>query len=147
MNTALLIATGIIGALATFYVNTTLKQGAVRASALLSFIVALFFYCFPTLLNETLTSKIPIVFIGASFIGMVSEKVVRNYLVIAVSGFIFTLIFLNTSTFFAGYGGALGTSACISLLTAMSISLLTPRKLKNNFITSFAKSIFNKKST
>ncbi|GLB51795.1 hypothetical protein NBRC110019_08340 [Neptunitalea chrysea] len=144
MNSIILIITGILGAVLTFYVNTHLKQGAVRASALLSFVVALFFYLFPEILNETLSQKIPIVFIGASFIGMVSHKVVNNYIIIAISGIIFSIIFLNTSAFFSGYGGALGTSACISLLTAMSIPTFFSKKSIGNGLISLAKFLFGR---
>lgn len=145
MNTALLILTGITAAIGTYYVNNHLRHGAVRASALLSFMVASFFYLFPELLNSTLTKQIPVVFIGASFVGMVSHKVVNNYAVLAISGVVFTVIFLNTSTFFTGYGGALGTSACISLLTAMSLPLLLSKKRVSNGILVLRKLLFKNK--
>ncbi|SFU74839.1 hypothetical protein SAMN05216480_1194 [Pustulibacterium marinum] len=142
MNTYLLIITGIVGAVSTFYVHIQLKQGAVRASALLSLVVGIFFKLFPEVLNETLTQQIPVVFIGASFIGMVSDKVLNNYYLIALSGIIFTVIFLNTSSFFNGYGGTLGTSACISLLTVMSLPILFSKHRWGNGIASLRKKLF-----
>lgn len=145
MNSFFLILTGVVGVLSTFYVNTHLKQGAVRASALLSFVVAIFFHWFPYMLNQTLTTNIPVVFIGASFIGMVSNKVVNNYITLVVAGVIFSIIFLNTSNFFTGYGGALGTSACISLLTAMSLPLFLSRKKISNGILLLRRFLIKKK--
>lgn len=72
MNYLIIIVTGILGAWLTFFVSERLKQGPVRASAVLALIVGLFFYCFPELCNAYLTKNIPIVFIGTSFIGMVA---------------------------------------------------------------------------
>lgn len=142
MNTLILIITGIAGATTTFYVSTKMKQGAVRASALLSLVVALFFYIFPDILTTYLTERIPVVFIGASFIGMVNANAVKHYGILGISGIIFTLIFLNTGNFFKGYGGLLGTSACISLLTAMSIPMVFSKKRWFNFFGLLRKILF-----
>jgi uncharacterized membrane protein len=43
MNIVVIIISGILGATVTFYISDKLKQSAVRSSALLSLIVALFF--------------------------------------------------------------------------------------------------------
>ncbi|MGB1205195.1 MAG: hypothetical protein ACPG5B_06085 [Chitinophagales bacterium] len=122
MNNIIIILTGIVGTILTFYVSEQLKQGAVRASALLSLIVGLFFYCFPEILNTYLTKNIPLTFIGASFVGMISSKKMTNYGLLTLSGIIFSIIYINQSIFFDGYGGALGTSAFIALLATLGIS-------------------------
>ena len=44
MNNFILIITGILGATLTHFVSEQLRQGAVKASALLSLLVGLFFY-------------------------------------------------------------------------------------------------------
>lgn len=80
METSILFLTGIISALLTYVVNNKYKQGAVRASAGLSLLVGLFFYFFPEIFIPYLTKNIPIVFIGATFIGMVSSKILSSYL-------------------------------------------------------------------
>ncbi|GHC48800.1 hypothetical protein [Ulvibacter litoralis] len=121
MNDIIIILTGILGATLTFYVSKRLNQGAVRASALLSLLVGLFFYVFPNLLNDYLTKNIQIVFIGASFIGMVSSKN-GSYTRLIVAGSIFSVIYINKSSFFDGYGGAIGTLALIALLASMTFS-------------------------
>ncbi|WP_299755655.1 hypothetical protein [uncultured Pontibacter sp.] len=129
------IITGVLAAISTYFLNVRLKQGPVRASALLSLVVGLVFYFFPDLLSPHLTANIPVVFIGASFIGMVSSNVVSNYLLVGVSGLIFSLIYLNTSKFFAGYGGGLGTAACISLLVAISLPFFIKKhKISNGYL-------------
>ncbi|MEH6407283.1 MAG: hypothetical protein V7767_08390 [Leeuwenhoekiella sp.] len=128
MENIVIIFTGIAGAITTYLVNNNLQQGAVRASAGLSLLVGLFFYFFPHILNPYLSHHIPIVFIGASFIGMVSEKILSHYFLIALSGCVFAIIYLNTSKFFDGYGGALGTTASIAILVAISLSIVSENK-------------------
>jgi len=128
MTSLIIIITSIIAAMLTFYVNHNLKQGPVRSSALLSLLVALFFYFFPNLVNADLAKNIPVAFIGGSFIGMVSRKIVDSYIKLVISGLVFAIIYLNTSSFFNGYGGALGASAGISLLSVLSLPFFTPKK-------------------
>lgn len=121
MEKLIIILVGMIGAMATYYVNTHLQQGPVRASALLTLPVAAFFYFFPEVFTLFISKNVPIVFIGSTFIGMVSAQKMSSYVGIALAGLIFALIYLNTSKFFDGYGGSLGTSACISILVMLCI--------------------------
>ena len=128
MTAIIIIFTAIIAAMVSFYVNHELKQGPVRSSALLSLLVALPFYFFPNVLDVSLGKNIPVVFIGGSFIGMASKKIVDSYIKLAISGLVFSVIYLNTSNFFNGYGGALGASAGIALLSVLSLPFFTPKK-------------------
>ena len=91
---------------------------------MLSLIVGLLFYLFPELLNPFLTKNIPVVFIGGSFIGMISFKAKGTYVILVIASIIFSCIYLNKSQFFNGYGGALGNSAFIALLITMGVSML-----------------------
>jgi len=125
MEISILFLTGIISAILTYVVNNKYRQGAVRASAGLSLLVGLFFYFFPELFSPYLTKNIPIVFIGATFIGMVSSKILPSYLLIGFSGFIFSIIYLNASPFFKGYSGALGTTAAISVLVSLRLAVVS----------------------
>ncbi|UBZ07027.1 hypothetical protein LDL76_16915 [Salegentibacter mishustinae] len=125
MEISILFFTGIISAILTYVVNNKYRQGAVRASAGLSLLVGLVFYFFPELFSHYLTKNIPIVFIGATFIGMVSSKILPSYLLVGFSGFIFSIIYLNASPFFKGYGGALGTTAAISVLVSLSLAVVS----------------------
>ncbi|MDT0685962.1 hypothetical protein [Autumnicola psychrophila] len=122
MESLTLIITGAAGATATYVANHHLRMGAVRASAVLSFSVGLIMYLFPDLLPAYYTRNIPLVFMGASFIGMVSQKVMGSFVLVIISGVIFSLIYLNSGKFFAGFGGALGTTACISVLVAVGLA-------------------------
>ncbi len=122
MNNLIIILTGIIGSTFTFYVNHQLKQGPVRASALLSLLVGLFFFSFPDLLNTSLTKNIPIVFIGTSFIGMISSEAQKHYGQLAIAGLLFSIIYTNKNNLFEGFGGALGAMAFIALLASLTFS-------------------------
>jgi len=130
MNNVIIILTGIIGATLTFYVSEKLNQGQIRASALLSLVVGLFFYFFPDLMSRYLTENIPIAFFGASFIGMVSSNVIKHYAPLAISGALFSLIYLNQPKDLDGIGGALGTSAFIALLAVIAIFFVASKRFR-----------------
>ena len=133
-DTCILLAVSAIAAMLTFFVNEQLKQGPVRSSAGLSLIVAVFFYVFPHSTNLFLVKNIPAVFIGGSFIGMVSAKLLASYPRIGLAGIVFGVIYLNTSTFFNGYGGGLGTTASIALLVVLSLPVTNIKgRLTNGF--------------
>lgn len=122
--TAILIFTGIFGSLLTYYFNNKLKLGGVLSSSLLSSIVAGFVHFFPSYIPPELVNHIPLIFIGSSFVGMVSSNQLSTLIGVSLSGLVYSVIYINTSKFFDGFGGALGTSACISLLVIMSIPYL-----------------------
>lgn len=124
------MVSGILGATLTFYVSEHYKLGPIQSSSVLSVAVGLFFYCFPHILNPYLTKNIPLVFMGTSFIGMVSAKNYGSYFRLAFAGILFSIIYCNKSLFFEGFGGALGALAFISLLAVISISDLFSRKAK-----------------
>ncbi len=130
MNICILIITGILGATLTHFVSEYLRLGAVKASALLSLIVGLFFYAFPNVLNGYLTEHLPIVFVGTSFIGMVSAKTLKSYTLLAIAGALFTGIYITKSHVFDGYGGALGALAFIALVTTMGFAFVVSNSAK-----------------
>jgi uncharacterized membrane protein YqgA involved in biofilm formation len=147
MNVLAIIIAGILGAVLTFYISDKFEQSAVRSSALLSLIVGLFFYCFPEIFNVYLSKNIPIVFIGTSFIGMVSAKAQGSYFRLAIAGILFSSIYINKSHFFEGFGGALGALAFIALLTTMGAFDLISRRTKiKKRILKIRKKLLNRKS-
>jgi len=144
MNTVILIITGILGSTLTFFVSEQLRLGAVKASALLSLIVGLFFYIFPNLLNSYLSEHLPIVFVGTSFIGMVSSKTLKSYTLLAIAGTLFTVIYINKNNVFDGYGGALGALAFMALLTTMGFAFLVSNSTKiKTKVALILKKVFN----
>lgn len=130
----ILLLTGTIAALSTFITNHTLKLGAVKASAGLSFIVALLCLLFDDIFKDDLPLQIQLVFFGASFVGMVSKEIISKHYLVGLGGLVFSAIYLNTSYFFEGFGGALGTTACISVIIVFGLRIiLNKRKQKANF--------------
>ncbi|MUP47470.1 hypothetical protein E0K83_17140 [Gramella sp. BOM4] len=130
METAVILISGIIFALFTFYLNNRLQLGGIMASAGISVFVALIFRFNPNLLHPYLTNTIPVICIGASFVGMASSRVVRKSSTIGVAGLIFSIIFLIGSPFFEGFGGSLGTSAAIALGSVLGLKHLKTYLLK-----------------
>ncbi|MFV8224331.1 hypothetical protein [Christiangramia aquimixticola] len=126
------IISGIYGAIATYLLNHEFSMGAVRASALISFTGALPFHFVTEPFYGELGSVIPIVIMGASFIGMASKEIGNNLKTMGVSGLLFGLIFLSTGDFFNGYGGSLGTTAAIALGATLGLKRLI--SLKNSLI-------------
>ncbi|MEA3430146.1 MAG: hypothetical protein U9R08_02645 [Nanoarchaeota archaeon] len=126
-QTITLIVVSIMGAVLTYDYSVRVKKGPVLASALLSLIVGLVFYFCPQLTTPELAKSIPVAFIGASFAGMASSKTIpAKYMVFA--GFVFGLIFVNTSKFFAGFGGGLGTTACLSCAMTLGLMYILNKK-------------------
>ncbi|WP_437919492.1 hypothetical protein [Sphingobacterium sp. LRF_L2] len=132
-------------ALATYFLSVKLKQGPVRASSLIALVFSGALYFFPNLLPSHLSQNLPAVVIGSSFIGMVSSERLSTFLGIAFAGLIFAVIFINTSRYFDGYGGALGTAACISVLVVMSIPYLNSKRRMTVGILQLRRLLFGKK--
>lgn len=130
-GTIVILGSGIFFALATFYLNNKLQLGGVMASAVISIVTALFFKVLPEVFSVFLTTNIPIVAMGGSFIGMASFRIVSKYWIIGISGLFFSIIYLVTGSFFEGFGGSLGTTAAISLAAVYALDKLLPLKAWN----------------
>lgn len=127
MNELILLITGGIGAWGTYVVAHDLKQGSIRASAGLSLMVGLFFYAFPTLTSLQQTIEIPVIFMGASFVGMTAQHIIGSRFLILLGGVLFSVIYLASAEIFIGYGGKLGTTACISSFAIFGVRVLVER--------------------
>ena len=131
----ILVLIGGTSSIITFLLQIKYQQGPVRSSALVGVFVSVFVLLFPNLLSVYLTENLPLICFGASFIGMVSSKIMSDYLLIGISGIVFTIIYFNTSSYFNGFGGGLGSAACIALLVTLSIPVFKKkRKLSNGFL-------------
>lgn len=125
MNYPLIILLSIATVLATRELSLKCKLGPVRASSLLSLVAGMIIYFlrFDPVYSATI--------IGASFAAMSTDKVIPTRFWMAVSGFIFALIFLNLSPdFFTGFGGKLGTIACLSVVMTLGVRKIARFYLK-----------------
>ena len=128
MDIAIIILVGITGSLFTFLVNNKWQFGGVLASAGVTVVANGFLYFYPESLNLYLTTHLPFVIMGSSFIGMANSRTIRDYRIVGVSGLFFCIIYLLSGTFYEGYGGSLGTTAAIALCSASALNQL---KIKN----------------
>ena len=123
-----LLLCSVSATLLTYEINIRFKQGPVRASALIALFVGGFFYFFPNLLPEFYTKNIPLYVIGGTFIGMVSSAINISYVSLILSPILFAVLLHYTSKVFNGFGGALGTTACIALMCTMAFPIIKKNK-------------------
>ena len=120
-----LIFTAITGAIGTYLLHNNYSHNIspVFASASLTLCIALICHYIPNQ-DLLLIKEIPYVFIGGSFIGMSTRKKTKAITNIIYASLIFALIYFKSSQFFQGYGGALGLSACMSVLIVITFNKL-----------------------
>ena len=111
------ILSAVLSAISTYWLHTRFSLNPIIASSAVTLAVALAMQPFN---SSDWVEAIPYAAIGGSFIGMSTKKNIKGFESIILAGLIFGLIFIHSSQFFEGFGGALGTSACISALTAIS---------------------------
>lgn len=122
------ISLSISGAWVTFYLNKNLKLGPVRASSLVALLVGGFYQLNVWFSNFNLPKHVPYIIIGSTFIGMISSRKHYKNFNLFIAPIVFTLIYHNISKDFKGFGGALGTAACISLVVTIYLRSLKPIK-------------------
>lgn len=128
MELSLLILAGALSAILTFFLHDRLRQGIVRASAIVGVAAGICTLIWPHLWSSYLSQNFALVCFGATFVGMVQAGVMKNYFLIGTGGVIFTVLFLNASSFVDDFGGGLGAPACIALLIVLSIPVLLRKK-------------------
>lgn len=112
------IAIGVLAAVSTYWLHTRFSINPVLASSVVTLLIALVVVPFGD--SPQWLGPIPYAGIGGSFIGMSTKKNVKGLESLLLAAILFGVIFSRSSSFFEGFGGALGTSACISVLTAVS---------------------------
>jgi len=119
----MIITTSVSAALITQELNIWRKLGPVKASTFVSLLFGLIFYLIPKIgaAAQVLPPTIPPVAMGASFVAMSSEKVIPSRKWMLVGGIIFAAVFLLANPTFKGYGGLLGTGACISVVITVGM--------------------------
>lgn len=106
----------------TYYLNNTKQLGPVKASALIALPVGIMYQLSIYYSVETeLMKDFAAIMMGATFMGMISNKHAHQFIDFTISAIIFCTLYQHTSSFFNGFGGLLGTIACISILCVFGI--------------------------
>jgi FtsH-binding integral membrane protein len=122
--------TALFAVFITNYLNIRHKLGPIKASVYSSVVVSLIFYIINSNISPTeSTLVIPLVFFGASFIGMANEKHLNSNYSKIIAALIFSIIYVNTRNIFVGYGGGLGTIAFISVLITYAVNKISLNRL------------------
>lgn len=106
------IIISLLGTILTYWLNNKKGYGPIKASAIPSFLVAIPLQILPI---SGFLASIPIIYFGASFVGMTNEKTL-GWIPIIVASILYALTFHFIHPYFNGYGGTLGTAACLSCL-------------------------------
>ncbi len=119
------LGTALTAATCTYWIHNRFNVNPVLASSLVTLVIAIAITPFEG--SSKMLHAIPYIAIGGSFVGMSTKKNAKGLESILLASLIFGLIFIHSSQFFEGFGGALGTSACISVLTAITWRKLAKR--------------------
>lgn len=118
----LIFLLSIVAALATYELSLKYKFGAVRASSLVSLIAGLILYFLK------LNPIYGVAIMGASFAAMSTDKVVPTRFWMFICSLVFAAVFLGlNNNLFAGFGGKLGTTACISVVMTLGVMKIAGR--------------------
>lgn len=106
----------------TYTLNHRCKFGAVKASASIGLILGICFqFCINTHFYEEFLKDYFLIMMGATFMGMIGKIHQHQLVDFLISSLIFCTLYQHTSHFFNGFGGLLGTIACISILCVFGI--------------------------
>ena len=120
-----IVLVSVIAALLTYVMSIRIRQGPVLGSAFIGFYLGAVLLFFPTL-----PPVLPVVAIGATFVGMSSMARLPHEGYVALAGGLFALLFIFSAPYFNGAGGKLGTIAFISSLS-LAASHTTINKIAN----------------
>ncbi|MAW65355.1 MAG: hypothetical protein CMD18_04075 [Flavobacteriales bacterium] len=106
------IIIAFFGTILTYWLNNKRGYGPIKASAIPTFIIAIPLQLIPV---SGFIALVPIVFFGATFVGMSNDKTI-GWMAVITSSVVYAIIFHFIHPYFNGYGGALGATACLSCL-------------------------------
>lgn len=128
MDRIILIIVAIFGAVSVQYLIRYKQWSGVRASSLTALLVAVVFKLAFRDSTNYLVQTIPALFLGATFVGMVSARQTSSFISIGLAALLYSLLFIYSGKYYQGYGGLLGTTACVSLLVVLSSKYLKSNK-------------------
>lgn len=107
----------------TYFLNHNKKFGPIKASVTIALPIGLIYQTaiYFHFENDILYKCITII-MGATFMGMISNKYKHTIIDFIISSFIFCSLCSHTSNYFNGFGGLLGTIACMSIICVFGIN-------------------------
>ncbi|QTV05552.1 hypothetical protein [Faecalibacter bovis] len=106
----------------TYHLNNTRKWGSVKASATLAVLIGLCYQLsIKTNFNTEFLKDYFLIMMGATFMGMIAKNHQHQKIDFIISSFIFCTLYEHISNMFSGFGGLLGTIACISVLCVFGL--------------------------
>lgn len=109
------LVVSLFGAVIPYWLVNKYNVSPVRASAIPSFIVAIPLQILPI---SGFIALVPVIFFGASFVGM-SNKKVLGLGALFITSLLFGGVIHFILPLFNGYGGTLGTTACLCCLVGV----------------------------
>ena len=106
------VITSLFGTTLTYWLNNKRGYGPIKASAIPTFIIAIPLQLIPV---SGFTALVPIVFFGATFVGMSNDKTI-GWIAVITSSVLYAMVFHFIYPYFNGYGGSLGATACLCCL-------------------------------
>ena len=115
------IITGVLGGFATYLCHTKTRLSAVQSSVFCSlcFVALTLLIC----TDANISNYYQVLFFGATFVGMSSSKNL-NLPSICMASLLFSALYHCSFQHFNGIGGALGTSASITVIIVYLLQLL-----------------------
>ena len=107
-----ILVISVVAAVLTYVMSIRLRQGPVLGSAFMGFYLGAVLMFFPAV-----PAVLPVVAIGATFVGMSNMARLPHEGYVALGGVLFALLFIFSAPYFNGAGGKLGTIAFISSLS------------------------------
>lgn len=106
----------------TYYLHHHRQFGAVKASASVALAIGIIYQLFiDQHIDIDFTKHYFLIAMGATFMGMISHVHQHKTMDFMLSSCMFVTLYTNSSHYFEGLGGLLGTIACISILCVFGI--------------------------
>jgi acetyl esterase len=119
--TAIDLLVALFSALATIELKNRFKLSSVQASAGVGLILGIFWISIPSV-----SSSVWLIGYGATFVAMTTQKIVSDSAAMAAS-VLYPFVYLSFQPLFVGYGGKLGMTAMLTVLTVCGFIELTQR--------------------
>ena len=118
-----------------YYLNNHKNWGGVKSSATIALCIGIIYQLsIYTDFEVDFLKDYFLIMMGATFMGMISVVHQHKIIDFIISSFIFCTLYQHASPFFSGFGGLLGTIACISILCVFGIERLLSAIKKESVI-------------